>query len=93
MTLHVQFAKSLLSGFVYPFGTTLTNLEISDEPRFVDIYFEPSQDPGDLGWLGQMAWIPCLIEPFRNPVDEKGIQLCLLRTLLVGAKQRGRKRP
>ncbi|NJL99968.1 MAG: flagellar assembly protein H [Synechococcaceae cyanobacterium SM2_3_2] len=87
MTLHDQFAKSLLTEFLDPFGTTVTNLEISDEPRYVDLYFEPTQDPIELGMLGQMARIPCLIEPFRNPVDEKAIQSCLLKALMVGAKQ------
>ena len=89
MTLHDQFAKSLLSEFLDPFGTTVTNLEVSDEPRFVDLYFEPSRDPSaDLGLLAQMARIPCLIEPFRNPVDESSIQSCLLKALMVGAKQK-----
>ncbi|MGF1574964.1 MAG: flagellar assembly protein H [Cyanophyceae cyanobacterium] len=87
MTIHDQFAKSLLSEFLDPYGTTVTNLEVSDEPRNVDLYFEPSQDPSELGLLGQMARIPCLIEPFRNPVDEKAIQSCLLKALMVGAKQ------
>jgi hypothetical protein len=88
VTLHDQFAKSLLSEFLDPFGTTVTNLEVSDEPRFVDPYFEPNRDSGELGLLGQMARIPCLIEPFRNPVDESSIQSCLLKALMVGAKQK-----
>ena len=87
MTIHDQFAKSLLSEFLDPFGRTVTNLEVSDEPRYVDLYFEPSRDPGELGLLGEMAQIPCLIEPFPNPVDEKAIQSCLLKALMVRAKQ------
>ncbi|MDX2273363.1 MAG: flagellar assembly protein H [Cyanobacteriota bacterium] len=87
MTLHDQFAKSLLCEFLDPFGMTVTNLEISDEPRFVDLYFEPSRDPEELGLLGQMTRIPCLMEPFRNPVDEKSIQSCLLKALMVRVKQ------
>ncbi len=101
MTIHDQFAKSLLSEFLDPYGTTVTNLEISDEPRYVDLYFEPSQvpassnlsHPSELGLLGQMARIPCLIEPFRNPVDEKAIQACLLKALMVAAKQQRQGSP
>jgi len=101
VTIHDQFAKSLLSEFLDPYGTTVTNLEISDEPRYVDLYFEPSQvpassnlsHPSELGLLGQMARIPCLIEPFRNPVDEKAIQACLLKALMVAAKQQRQGSP
>ncbi|NJL99577.1 MAG: Rpn family recombination-promoting nuclease/putative transposase [Synechococcaceae cyanobacterium SM2_3_2] len=103
MTIHDQFAKSLLSEFLEPYGRAVTNLEVSNEPRFVDLYFEPTQvtgyahaserasgdlsHPRELGLLGQMARISCLIEPFRNPVDEKSIQSCLLKALMIRAKQ------
>ena len=88
MSIHDQFAKSLLNEFLEPYGRVVTNLEVSDEPRYVDLYFEPTQDTSvDLGLLGQMARIPCLIEPFRNPVDESSIQSCLLKALMVRAKQ------
>lgn len=71
MTLHDQFAKSLLSEFLEPYGKAITNFEVSDEPRFADLYFEPNSDadPRELGLLGAMAQHPCLIEPFRNPVN------------------------
>ncbi len=89
MTIHDQFAKSLLSEFLEPYGTTVTNLEVSDEPRFVDLYFKPKVDLAlhPLGFLGQMAQQPCLIEPFRNPIDDAAIQTCLLKALMVCAQQ------
>ncbi len=91
MTIHDQFAKSLLSEFLEPYGSIVTNLEVSDEPRYVDLYFKPSRDPAELGLLGQMTQSPCLIEPFRNPVDEDSIQSCLLKALMVRAKQKRQK--
>ncbi len=91
VALHDQFAKSLLSEFLEPYGRAVTNLEVSDEPRFADLYFEPTQDPSELGLLGEMARIPCLIEPFRNSVAETEIQTCLLKALMVRAKQKRQK--
>ncbi len=91
MSIHDQFAKSLLSEFLEPYGTTVTNLEVSDEPRFVDLYFEPTHDYGEQGLLERMARTSCLIEPFRNPVAENNIQTCLLKALMVRAKQQRQK--
>ncbi len=90
---HDQFAKSLLSEFLAPYGSAVVNMEVSDEPRFVDLYFEPARDPSpDLGLLGQIARIPCFLEPFRNPVTVEDIQSCLLNhELVTGLSQMERR--
>ncbi len=86
---HDQFAKSLLSEFLIPWGQVEISREISDEPRFIDLYFQPDplQDPSSLGLLGRMAQIPCLLEPYRNPVTLSQIRTCLLKALMVVAQQ------
>lgn len=37
----------------------------------------------DLGLLGQLVALPCLLEPFRNPVDRAEFRNCLLKLLLL----------
>jgi hypothetical protein len=86
---HDQFAKSLLSEFLNPWGQVEISREVSDEPRFIDLYFQPNpqQDPSPLGLLGRMTQTPCLLEPYRNPVTVSQIRACLLKTLILTAQQ------
>ena len=86
---HDQFAKSLLSEFLEPWGRVEVSREVSDEPRSIDIYFEPNfqQQMLGLGLLGQMARTPCLLEPYRNPVTPVQLRACLLKALTVRAQQ------
>ncbi|NJK61801.1 MAG: hypothetical protein HC921_03130 [Synechococcaceae cyanobacterium SM2_3_1] len=78
---HDQFAKSLLSEVLSPWGDVEISREVSDEPRSIDLYFQPNpqQDPSPLGLLGRMAQTPCLLEPYRNPVTVSQIGTCLLK--------------
>jgi hypothetical protein len=42
--------------------------------------------------LGQIARIPCFLEPFRNPVTVEDIQSCLLNhELVTGLSQMERR--
>jgi len=87
---HDQFAKSLLSEFLQPWGQVQVSREVSDEPRSIDLYFEPDpQHPSQgLGMLGQLTRTPCLLEPYRNPVSSEQLQACLLKALMVQAQQK-----
>lgn len=79
-TIHDQFAKLCLAGFLEPFGTTEIGREITSEVRQIDLWFEPdpaklaSQD--GLGLLGRMVLIPCLLEPYRNSIRASEILDC-----------------
>jgi Domain of unknown function (DUF4351) len=61
------FSKQLLQAILDPLGQVNLNREVSGEPRWVDVWFEPSPaaSPEPDGLLGQMAATPCLFEPFR----------------------------
>ncbi len=59
------FSKQLLQAFLDPLGQVNLNREVSGEPRWVDVWFEPASQPETDGLLGQMAATPCLFEPFR----------------------------
>ncbi len=65
-----QFSKQFLEEFLAPLGTVQINYEIPGEPRWVDIWFEPTTPPplpaASLGLLGRIAATPCLIEPYRK---------------------------
>jgi hypothetical protein len=59
------------------------NEEIPGEPKFVDIWFIPSNQPdadgSDLGILGEIAKNPCLLEPFRSSPTTLEIHSCLYK--------------
>jgi hypothetical protein len=81
-TPHDQFAKQCMSGFLEPFGKPLVSREITSEVRQVDVWFEPNPASTEkarqvLGLLGRMVQGPCLIEPFRNPVQAVDVRGCL----------------
>jgi hypothetical protein len=86
---HDQFAKSLLADFLEPLGKVEVSLEVRDEPRSVDLFFDldPSQESYSLGLLGRIAKTLCLIEPFRNGIQSPDIQNCLLKALIVREKE------
>ncbi len=81
-TPHDQFAKQCMSGFLEPFGKPLVSREITSEVRQVDVWFEPNpastaEARQVLGLLGRMVQGPCLIEPFRNPVQAVDVRGCM----------------
>ena len=84
---HDQFAKELLGELLAPFGEVKPDFTIKGERRHADIWFLPNNTPiaqrQELGLLGQMVALPCLLEPFRNTVDRAEIRNCLLKLLLL----------
>ena len=94
---HDQFAKELLGELLAPFGEVKPDLAIKGERRHADIWFLPNNAPiaqrQELGLLGQMVALPCLLKPFRNAVDRAEIRNCLLKLLLLHSElQRKAKR-
>jgi hypothetical protein len=78
-----QFSKQLFQEFLSPLGEVRVNEEIPGEPRYVDIWFTPSNQPqtdsNDLGILAQIAEYPCLLEPFRKQPTEIEIHSCVFK--------------
>jgi Domain of unknown function (DUF4351) len=92
-----QFSKQLLEEFLSPFGVVQTNFEVSGEPQYVDVYFEPNAQAAvaaqEIGLLGRIAQTPCLFEPFRNQPTPFEIRDCLKELYQVhGTYQRKARR-
>jgi len=92
-----QFAKQFFEAFLSPLGEVKTNFEVPGEPRFIDIWFTPSNQQGantdDLGIIAKIATLPCLLEPFRNQPNSSEIRSCLSKLFHVIADfQRQAKR-
>jgi hypothetical protein len=79
-TPHDQFAKLCLAGFLEPFGVPEIGREVISEVQEVDVWFAPNSSQLDaqrsLGLLGRMVQTQCLLEPFRNSVQEGHILDC-----------------
>lgn len=84
-----QFSKQFFEEFLTPLGVVQINYEIPGEPRFVDIWFTPSNQPAidstELGILAKIAATPCLLEPFRNQPTEREIRSCLGKLIRLEA--------
>jgi hypothetical protein len=82
-----QFAKQFFVAFLTPLGEVKTNFEVPGEPRFIDIWFSPSNPPGiiteDLGLIAKIATLPCLLEPFRNQPNSSEVRSCLSKLFHV----------
>ncbi len=96
---HDQFAKQFLSQLLEPLEAEVkVNYEVHAESRYVDIYFSPKTATLDstfleaLGLLGRIVSHACLIEPFRNPVNQEDVCNCLLKLLFVRSKIRERQK-
>jgi hypothetical protein len=89
ITPHDQFAKQFLEELLSPFGILELNREVLGEARFIDLWFQPhphpQPNPIDLGFLGQIAQSPSLIEPYRNPINTQDIESCLTKRFALKA--------
>jgi hypothetical protein len=90
---HDQFAKQFLSELLEPLEAEVkVNYEVHAESHYVDIYFSPKTATLDstlleaLGLLGRIGSTACLIEPFRNPVNQEDVRNCILKLILVQSK-------
>ena len=82
-----QFAKQFFESFLAPLGEVKVNFEVPGEPKFIDIWFSPSNQPNveaqNLGILTKIATLPCLIEPFRNQPKPSEVRSCLYKLFHV----------
>ncbi|MEO1433088.1 MAG: flagellar assembly protein H [Cyanobacteria bacterium J06633_8] len=82
-----QFAKQFFESFLAPLGEVKVNFEVPGEPKFIDIWFSPSNQPSieaqNLGILTKIATLPCLIEPFRNQPKYSEVRSCLSKLFHV----------
>ncbi|MEO1433087.1 MAG: flagellar assembly protein H [Cyanobacteria bacterium J06633_8] len=82
-----QFAKKFFESFLAPLGEVKVNFEVPGEPKFIDIWFSPSNQPSieaqNLGILTHIATLPCLIEPFRNQPKLSEVRSCLSKLFHV----------
>ena len=94
---HDRFAKEYLAELPTPFGTVTTDQKVQSEVLEMDVWFEPhDRPPQDLpatGFIQHLAHLPCLLEPYRNPVGIPDIRTCLLKLFSVqGDRLREAKR-
>jgi hypothetical protein len=79
-----QLAKEFLQELLTPLGTVERSFEVPGEPKFIDVWFQPttpSATPSTL--LERITTTPCSFEPFRNPPTRQDLRRCLLKLLWV----------
>jgi hypothetical protein len=75
-------AKDALAEALAPMADVLTGLETSPDAQSIDVWSVPTAAPlADLGWLGQMAREPCIIEPYSGTVRLDEVRDCLRKQL------------
>jgi hypothetical protein len=82
-----QLAKEYLQELLTPLGQVERSFEVPGEPKFIDVWFQPSistvAPPDDLTLLERIALTPCSFEPFRNSPSRQEIRRCLQKLLWV----------
>src|SRR3990172_3846762 len=75
-------AKDALAEALAPMANVLTGVETSPDAQSIDVWSVPTAAPlADLGWLGQMAREPCIIEPYSGTVRLDEVRDCLRKQL------------
>lgn len=91
-TAHDHFAKQFVEDLLSPIGQVELDRRISGEARQTDVWFAPHPDSEvdrqGLGMLGQMVAAPCLLEPFRNPVQPTDVRNCMSKLYDLQAELR-----
>jgi hypothetical protein len=89
-----QLAKQIGEEALAPFGTTVVHDEISPETQYADLRHEPdparAADRQQLGLLGQIASILCLIEVYSDTPNGDEFRACLSKHIAFW-RQRTRK--
>ncbi|NJP11681.1 MAG: flagellar assembly protein H [Leptolyngbyaceae cyanobacterium RU_5_1] len=82
-----QLAKEFLQELLTPLGQVERSFEVPGEPKFVDVWFQPTASPTklptNLTLLERITSTPCSFEPFRNAPTRQEIRRCLLKLLWV----------
>jgi hypothetical protein len=82
-----QLAKEFLEEILTPMGRVERSFEVPGEPKFVDVWFQPTTSPiqrlENLTLLERITTTPWSFEPFRNSPTRQDIRRCLLKLLWV----------
>ena len=65
--------------------------EIPGEAKFVDVWFVPNPETPpveDLGLLGRMVQMPCLLEPYRNVPSRTEIRVSVMKLIWIQEDER-----
>ncbi len=90
-TPHDQLAKQYLEEFLAPFGVVERQYEVPGEAKYIDVWFVPKQvntTPDELGLLGQMIQMPCVLEPYRNVPSRTEIRVSVMKLVWVQEDER-----
>ena len=75
-------AKDALAEALAPMANVSTGVETSPDAQSIDVWSVPMAAPlPELGWLGQMAREPCIIEPYSGTVRLDEVRDCLRKQL------------
>lgn len=81
-----QAAKRLIDGALEDAGRVEMQREVTSDPQWIDIWFEPSSEGrAPPGTLGRIARKPCALELFHAPPSRAQILRCLAK--LIAAHQ------
>ncbi len=85
-----KFSKDLIETLLSPYGQVIVSKEITSEVQKIDLWFSPHHPnlSETLGLLGKLSQIPCLFEPYRNPITQEDILDCLDKRLTVRGQLR-----
>jgi hypothetical protein len=77
-----RVAKDALAEALAPMADVSTGVETSPDAQSIDVWSVPTAEPlADLGWLGQMARGPCIIESYSGTVRLDEVRDCVRKQL------------
>ena len=79
-----NFSSAILESVTDDNPQIMVNPEIIGEAQLVDVLFEPNPERAkeDLGLLGELLFVPSIIQPLRWSPDEWTMQKCLQQWLI-----------
>ncbi|WP_017296401.1 hypothetical protein [Geminocystis herdmanii] len=84
---HDEFIKEYLPELYQDYGIVTPSADVMSEKREIDVLFTPTKPvpttPETLGLLGKLAQTTCLLEIFRNAVNNDQIMDCIGKLITV----------
>jgi hypothetical protein len=84
---HDEFVKEYLPELYQDYGIVTPSVDVMSEKREIDVLFTPTKPvpttPETLGLLGKLAQTTCLLEIYRNPVNDHLIMDCIGKLVTV----------
>jgi hypothetical protein len=89
---HDEFVKEYIPELCSEYGVTTPSMPVNSETREIDVFFQPNAAKiksaiKTLGLLGKIIQTPCLLEFYRNAINETQIRECISKLLDVQQKQ------